>query len=102
MGTSIRDRSPLDPTKGHPDPMQGRRAPMPGPITSRRRGLQDIDPSGATLRRGDLDLRICRPVAASAFACHREDDLLDDRLRFAPPDAVRKSAAMAELVDALA
>jgi hypothetical protein len=41
-------------------------------------------------------------IAAGAFACHRETDLLDDRLRFAPPDAERKSAAMAELVDALA
>ena len=68
----------------------------------RRPGRQDIDPRDATLRRDDLNLRIFRPVAAAALACHREGDLLDDRLRFAPPDAERKSAAMAELVDALA
>ena len=37
-----------------------------------------------------------------ADACLRGSDLLDDRLRFAPAGLKRKSAVMAELVDALA
>jgi hypothetical protein len=45
---------------------------------SRRRGRQDIDRLGPTLWRGELALRVCRPIAAGAFACHRESDLLDD------------------------
>jgi hypothetical protein len=49
-----------------------------------------------------IGCRFAGPIAGAAFACLRENDLLDDRLRFAPPDARRKSAAMAELVDALA
>jgi hypothetical protein len=49
-----------------------------------------------------LDLIYDRLSASPApRACHGGNDLLDDRLRFAPFDAQR-NAVMAELVDALA
>ncbi len=94
------DPSRLDPTAGRRVPMPGPPAPIRAPIMSRRLGRQDIDPPGATVcvATGPSGLHPIR----EAFACHRETDLLDDRLRSAPPDALRKSAAMAELVDALA